>query len=413
MSGACALPQPSERFVTGSAVGLATILFVSIMTIWVKERWSVSLLEGGLFALAAIWSGRITFRPYSIRCSFALVPLTGTVLIGLLQLLTGHTVNRWETWNAVLKWMTYLASFVIALQICSSSKHAAAFRRALLYFAFGLSVLSVLQFFTSPGKVFWLFEVEYKNEILGPFLNRDHYAAFIELVFPIALFETLVSHRKGVLYAAIAGTMFASVIAGASRAGSVLLVVEMAAVLLLTVGRGFTSLRQLRSAFIWLLALTLIFGSVVGWTKLWQRFQDPDPYRSRREMLVSSIAMTRSHPWTGFGLGNFANVYPAYAEFDNGLFVPHAHNDWVEWAAEGGIPFVGLLIALAIWSIPGAAGSIWGLGIIVMLIHSLVDFPMQKPAIAAWMFVLIGAVSAGTHSRAGSEQPEALTDISD
>ena len=117
MSGTYALPQPSERFVTGSAVGLATILFVSIMTIWVTERWSVSLLEGGLLALAAIWSGRIIFRPNSIRGSFALVPLTGTVLIGLLQLMTGHTVNRSATWNAVLLWTTYLASFFVALQV--------------------------------------------------------------------------------------------------------------------------------------------------------------------------------------------------------------------------------------------------------------------------------------------------------
>ena len=73
------------------------------MTIWVKERLSVSLLEGGLFALAAIWSGRMIFRPYSIHSNFALIFLVGTVLISLVQLLTGHTVNRWKTWNSVLK----------------------------------------------------------------------------------------------------------------------------------------------------------------------------------------------------------------------------------------------------------------------------------------------------------------------
>jgi hypothetical protein len=50
MCGIYALPQPSERFVAGSAVALATILFVSILTIWGHGALERSLLEGGLFA---------------------------------------------------------------------------------------------------------------------------------------------------------------------------------------------------------------------------------------------------------------------------------------------------------------------------------------------------------------------------
>jgi len=46
-------------------------------------------------------------------------------------------------------------------------------------------------------------------------------------------------------------------------------------------------------------------------------------------MLQSTIAMAREKPWTGFGLGNFENVYPAYALFDDGAIVNHAHNDWL------------------------------------------------------------------------------------
>ena len=383
----------TPRFLAGSAVALAAVLFSSILTIWVTERWSVSLLEAGVLALAALWSGLMVFRPDQVRGSFALVPLAGAVSIGAVQLLTGHTVNRWATWNAVLLWTTYLAAFFVALQVCASPERLRTFQRALLYFAFGLSVVSVLQFFTSHGKIYWLFDSEYKEEILGPFVNRDHYAAFIELVFPIALFEALTDRRRTLLNTAIAGTMFASVIAGASRAGSVLLVLEAFAVLLLAMVHGL-GVRKLRPAFLSLLLFTLVFGSVVGWTKLWQRFQDPDPYKYRREMLESSIAMAREKPWTGFGLGSFEGVYRAYALFDDGTTVNHAHNDWAEWAAEGGLPFVAVLLLLAMWSIPRATRSIWGLGVISVFLHSLVDFNLQLPAIAAWIFVLLGGVAA-------------------
>jgi len=387
----------TPRFVASSAVALAAVLFVSILTIWVTERWSVSLLEAGMLALAAVWSGLMVFRPAQVRGSFALVPLVGAVSIGVVQLMTGHTVNRWATWNAVLLWTAYLASFFVALQVCASPERLRTFQRALLYFAFGLSVLSVLQFFTSHGKIYWLFDSEYKEEILGPFVNRDHYAAFIELVFPIALFEALADRRRTLLHTAIAGTMFASVIAGASRAGSALLVLEAFAVLLLATLHGI-GVRKLRPAFLSLLFFILVFGSVVGWTKLWRRFQDPDPYKGRREMLQSSIAMAREKPWTGFGLGSFEDVYRGYALFDNGTTVNHAHNDWAEWAAEGGLPFVALLLILAMWSVPRAVRSIWGLGAVSVFLHSLVDFNLQLPAIAAWTFVLLGGVAAEERS---------------
>ena len=395
----------TPRFAAGSAVALAAVLFASILTIWVTERWSVSLLEAGMLALAAVWSGLMVFRPAQVRGSFALVPLVGAVSIGVVQLMTGHTVNRWATWNAVLLWTAYLASFFVALQVCASPERLRTFQRALLYFAFGLSVLSVLQFFTSHGKIYWLFDSEYKEEILGPFVNRDHYAAFIELVFPIALFEALADRRRTLLHTAIAGTMFASVIAGASRAGSALLVLEAFAVLLLATLHGI-GVRKLRPAFLSLLFFILVFGSVVGWTKLWRRFQDPDPYKGRREMLQSSIAMAREKPWTGFGLGSFEDVYRGYALFDNGTTVNHAHNDWAEWAAEGGLPFVALLLILAMWSVPRAVRSIWGLGAVSVFLHSLVDFNLQLPAIAAWTFVLLGGVAAEERSPVTLKQPD-------
>lgn len=377
-----------------SAVVLGLTLCAAILTVWVPERWSVSLLEVGVLGLAAVWSGRMVFQPYRVRWAFGMIPLAGVVAVGLIQLMMGYTVERWETWNAVLRWVVYLAVFSLSLQIGSSPEVLVNFRRALLYFTFGLSIISVLQFFTSPGKVYWLFESGYKSEVLGPFVNRDHYAAFIELVFPIALFEAFTNRRRTVLCAAIAGTMFASVIAGASRAGSALLVFEAVVVLVLAARRGLVSGRNLRPALVAFLLFTGIFGSVVGWTTLLQRFKDPDPYGGRREMLQSAIAMVRARPWTGFGLGNFENAYPGYALFDYGFVLDHAHNDWAEWTTEGGVPLLALMAALGLWSIRQGVRSIWGIGIVSILLHSFVDYHLRKPAVAAWMFMILGAAAA-------------------
>jgi hypothetical protein len=87
-------------------------------------------------------------------------------------------------------------------------------------------------------------------------------------------------------------------------------------------------------------------------------------------------------------------VYPAYARLDNGLVANHAHNDWAEWAAEGGLPFLALLGLIAIWSVRPAADSLWGLGIPAVFAHSLVDYPLREPALAAMLFAMLGALAA-------------------
>jgi O-antigen ligase len=100
--------------------------------------------------------------------------------------------------------------------------------------------------------------------------------------------------------------------------------------------------------------------------------------------------MISSRPWTGFGLGTFPTVYPAYAVLDLGQSVEHAHNDWLEWAAEGGIPYAAIWMCLAVWSVRPAVRSVWGIGILGCFLHGLVDYPFARFGIPAWLFILLG-----------------------
>jgi O-antigen ligase len=134
--------------------------------------------------------------------------------------------------------------------------------------------------------------------------------------------------------------------------------------------------------------------ATVGGDTLWRRLQDKDPFRYRREILGSTLRMVRQRPWTGFGLGTFATVYPEFATFDIGLTVEHAHNEWAEWTAEGGVPMLVLMLAIAAVTFRPALRSGWALGIHAVLLHSLVDFPLRIPAIAALLFTLVAALCA-------------------
>ena len=88
-------------------------------------------------------------------------------------------------------------------------------------------------------------------------------------------------------------------------------------------------------------------------------------------------------------------MYPRYAGLDTGVVVNQAHNDWAQWAAEGGLPFLVVMILFAGLLCKPAFRSIYGLGVAAVLLHALVDYPMQqRPALAAWWFAMAGAVCA-------------------
>ena len=123
--------------------------------------------------------------------------------------------------------------------------------------------------------------------------------------------------------------------------------------------------------------------------------------------------MLHDRPGAGFGLGNWADAYPRYAIFDNGTYVNQAHSDWLQWAVEGGVPFFAIMLALAGMVVPAALRSVWGIGLLSVWMHCLVDYPLlQRPAFGAWFFVLLGvlAASQGNRRRLSSRpgSPESL-----
>jgi len=96
----------------------------------------------------------------------------------------------------------------------------------------------------------------------------------------------------------------------------------------------------------------------------------------------------------GTGLGTWSRIYPRYAGMDTGLAMNQAHNDWAQWAAEGGLPFVGVPDYFRGSVMEPAIRSIYGLGVFAFLLHALVDYPMQqRPDLAAWFFATAGVVT--------------------
>jgi hypothetical protein len=94
-------------------------------------------------------------------------------------------------------------------------------------------------------------------------------------------------------------------------------------------------------------------------------------------------------------MGNWPLAYPAYATFDDGLFANQAHNDWAQWAVEGGLPFAFLMLSVAVWSFPRALRAGWGTGICAVFLQCFVDYPIQRMGVAVIFFTLLAALTYG------------------
>lgn len=351
-------------------------------------RWPLSVFQVALFALAA-WE--LLRRRREMSWHPVAILLGAAVAWGLFQIGAHRTVYAWHTWEAVLAWTTNLAAFGVALR-----RGDAKFLQSTLIFTFLLSIVATLTAFTSPlDKVFWFFQAEMiPHPTLGPFVYRNQYAAFVEAMLPLAIVRAIYDRKRSVLYIAIAATLFASVITGGSRTGSFLCLAEILVIPVIAYTRRLISGRALARVLGASIAAVILLTAVVGWETIWNRLQEPNPYSVRAELLRSSIEMVRDRPLSGFGLGTWSDAYPAYAHFDDGSFVNQAHNDWIQWAVEGGVPFFLIMVAIAVWSVRPAIQSLWGIGMLAVFLHCLLDYPMQqRPALAAFFFAMLGCVA--------------------
>ena len=348
------------------------------LAIWSSDPLVEWTYELGMFVLAGavVLRENLSFRP-------TLAIVTVLALWGFGQLATGATIYRYATLSASLRVAGLGATMLVASALFRRQDAREQFLRWFSWFAFSLSLTAVVAYYTSPGRVLWLFPSRYPD-IWGPFLSRNNFAQFLELAFPVCLW--LACTRLNTLYLGMSASMLASGFVSASRAGAILLIVEAIIVFMLV------SRRASRRLIPWFALSAISLAAVAGGEVLVRRMHDFDPFRERREIYGSALSMITERPWSGFGLGNFPIVYPQFASFDPGATVEHAHNDWLEWSAEGGLPYSALWLLLAITAFRPALRSVWGIGVPAVFLHALVDYPFARFGVAAWVFILAGAL---------------------
>ena len=125
---------------------------------------------------------------------------------------------------------------------------------------------------------------------------------------------------------------------------------------------------------------------------------------SRIHVGRDTLNMIRDYPLTGTGAGSFASALPLYDSGNIGSWhYKYAHNDYLQFTGEYGLPglaMLGGIVLLSLWhaaraqliphdQITSGTGCGVLMAIVALLIHITVDFNLQIPANAATFVVIL------------------------
>ncbi len=377
------------------ALLLVITLCLATLTLWIPAFWPVALFEISVFLIAGITAffGKLP----KDDAAYPLFALSFIVLWGCFQLLTGRTVNRFATERATLQWMTWAAVYYVGISLWKEEILAKRIRTGIVWFAFAVAVEAILQAYLSPGKVFGLFPTGYHDFVMGPIVYHTHFAAFIEAILPIALFLALSEGSRSNAFLLVSAVLLTAVVVSASRGGLVIVCVEASAVLVLFHLQKRGTGRRIGVIALSLVGFTAILALIVGLATASARFYSEPLTAGRLQFAISTLHMIAARPWIGWGLGCWPAVYPAFATLDPGAIVNQAHCDWLQWTAEGGVPVGLAMLSLALWAIRPALRSLWGIGVIAILVHAAFDYPFSRPAVGAWPILILSMAVAAQH----------------
>jgi O-antigen ligase len=371
---------------------VAGVLFVLL------SAFTLCTLDGGEIAPLVISAAVLLFSAYALlfgpadklRITLPGLCLLAMSIYGAAQTLWFPQKIVYDGWLGVLFWLTAAAIVFLATQIFENGELAAQFRWAFVIFGSAVCLLDLLEQASQTNKYYWLIQSKFAT-VSGPFAYWNNFAEFVELFLPITLWLGIGRRKLRPPYLGLTALQIAAVVASGSRAGAALVCLELVAVILLAYARNRK--RSFLAAAATVVLLSAVFVYAAGFDTLFQKLQQKDQLQVRRQINRSSLEMIRAHPLTGWGLNTYVPVYRMFAHYDDGRYVNRAHNDWLQFAAEGGIPFATLMLIVFFSVIRPAVRSVWGLGVMAVGLHALVDYPFARLGVCAWYFALVGILA--------------------
>jgi hypothetical protein len=179
--------------------GLLFLFAFCVLAFGGVEVWSESILEIGASILLVCWAAiYYTDKQATIRWNPLNWPLCGFLMLGIVQLVFRWTANPFHTRLELMRLAAYLIVFFLCAQAFRERADLVMAAWFLIILGFFVALLGIAQHFTSEGSVYWFRQLQQGGDVFGPYVNRNHFAGFVELTAPVGM--------SLLVFAAYAGT---------------------------------------------------------------------------------------------------------------------------------------------------------------------------------------------------------------
>jgi hypothetical protein len=331
---------------------------------------------------------------------------------------------------------THLTAMLAAVCVACDLAHSSTWRKRLLWTmaATGASVvvLGLAQKLTGATDIFWE-AGDLGLNFFATFRNHTNAGAFMNLVWPVAAGLALLSFLrrssfwKRTLWTTVLVIGLSGVIANSSRAAGTL------GLVLIGLWAGWLAWQRLRGRFeeihlnrllfasvglVGLVAAIAIIAGMDNTVRRWRQF-DKQLTSGNSRLLAARVCldMIPQAGVCGFGPGTFQTAFPYFTHnYGNqlkGRWI-FAHEDYlqtlVEWGYLGGALWATLVLGAVGYSIVRAfrhrralsdSGRVTHFALLTallgVLLHALVDFPLQIASIQLYVAVMLGLLWGSRH----------------
>jgi O-antigen ligase len=347
-----------------------------------------------------------------------------TLALLILSVLSSVFSIHWRTslWSFIL-----LLNLVVIFYLVIHTVHTRSQVRQLVYIIIGvatfLSVFGILKRFGINPFPWWEYpELPHGNRLTATFGNPNHIAGYLEMALPviIGLLLTGVAAGKRVLVLCLIFiTLMALVLTLSRGAWFGALVGLFCMAMCLVRDRHFVHKRVILGLVAGLVAVGLI---VLSSTTVVERIstvtqEGVEPNLGARVVVWGrTVDIIRDYPVLGTGPGTFSTIFTQYQPPGFSTVFTMAHNDYLQFISETGLPLIGVMAWMLIGLYKKASKKLEnpsrlvrgitigaGGGITAVLAHSFVDFDLHIPASVILLVILVGLVV--NSSRHGTYHP--------
>ena len=355
-----------------------------------------------------------------------LIPLPPAIWMAIpgreLAVEAGEAVGTAQPWRPLSLvpyrgWNAFFAMLVPAAATALASQIAPRQHRGIVYLVIGFAILSavwgVIQAVGGFRPSLYFYAVTNSGVPNGLFANRNHHAALLVMTFPMLALVASCAQGAGRRVWQIGSAMLGMVLllltlATGSRGAILFTLVSLAASLAIA-RAGPSAFQRRRGAtrnvalyFVAALGVVAIvcFAVITAQAESLDRLLASDSVEEGRPIVWNSLLslIPVFFPF-GSGVGSFVEVFqisepPSLLALN---YWNHAHNDWLEWALEGGIPAIALMAFVIVswaiqtlrlfhrkhdWRLEYQLGLLGSAVILILGLWSAVDYPLRVPSLS-------------------------------